>query len=118
MANILVVDDEAPMRTVLRRFFEAAEHKVLEAPNGAQALAELQNETIDVAFVDMAMPVMDGLGLLRRMRERFPEVHVVAMSRAVEVLDLPQREMKIVGVLEKPFTRDEALEALAAALSE
>ena len=50
------------------------------------------------------------------MSKRFPDVKVVAMSIAAEILDLPAREMKIVCTLEKPFSREEALEALSQAL--
>ena len=113
MTRILVVDDELPLRHILKLFFEAEGHEVHEASNGAQALAILQKHPIPVAFVDLAMPVMDGFGLLRRMGRRFPNVKVVVMSGAVELLDLPEREMKITRVLEKPFTREEALAALA-----
>ena len=117
MARVLVVDDEPQMRHVLRRFLESDGHEVHEAANGAQALAVLQETNIQIAFVDMLMPVMDGMGLIRRMHERFPDTRVVAMSTATDILDLPGREMKIEQVLEKPFTRKEALNALERALS-
>lgn len=116
MATVLVVDDERPMRQVLRRFLEAEGHEVREAPNGAEALAVLQKHQIQMVFTDMAMPVMGGFALLQRMHTRFPDVKVVAMSSAEEILDLPAREMKIVCTLAKPFSREEALEALSQAL--
>lgn len=116
MPTILVVDDERPMRLMLRRFLEPEGHEVYEAPNGAEALAVLQKHQVQVVFTDMAMPVMGGFALLQRMHTRFPDVKVVAMSTAAEILDLPAREMKIVCTLEKPFGREETLGALSMAL--
>jgi len=116
MATVLIVDDERPMRQVLRRFLEPEGHEVHEAANGAEALAVLQKHEIQIAFTDMAMPVMGGFALLQRMSQRFPDVKVVAMTSAAEILDLPAREMKVLCTLEKPFTKEDALEVLSQVL--
>ena len=116
MAKILVVDDEEQMRKVLRRFLEAEGHQVFEAADGVEALAVMKQEEMALAFVDLGMPVMDGFELLRHMSQEFPDVKAITNSTEGSVLDLADREASIVASMEKPFTRDDVLRAVAGAL--
>ena len=68
MARILVVDDEPDERFLLRRMFERAGHEVLDAADGAAALAIVRESPPDLIVTDMMMPVMDGAELIRRLR--------------------------------------------------
>jgi circadian clock protein KaiC len=68
MARILVVDDEADERFLLRRAFERAGHEVSDADDGAAALAIARESPPDLVVTDMMMPVMDGAELIRRLR--------------------------------------------------
>lgn len=68
LSRILVVDDEPDLRFLLRRMFEAAGHEVVEAGNGADALAAVRRSPPHLVVTDVMMPVMDGVELIRRLR--------------------------------------------------
>ena len=70
MSRILVVDDEPDERFLLRRMFEREGYEVLDACDGAAALAIVRESPPDLILTDMMMPVMDGAELIRRLRER------------------------------------------------
>ena len=68
MSRILVVDDEPDERFLLRRMFEREGYEVLDASDGAAALAIARESPLDLIVTDMMMPVMDGAELIRRLR--------------------------------------------------
>ena len=68
MSRILVVDDEPDERFLLRRMFEREGYEVLDASDGAAALAIVRESRPDLILTDMMMPVMDGQELIRRLR--------------------------------------------------
>lgn len=70
--SILVVDDSANARLLLRLAFEAKGARVLEAENGKEGLSRAKAERIDLIFSDIRMPVMDGLQMIQELR-RWPE---------------------------------------------
>lgn len=74
MIKILIADDYAPFRQALQSFLETAdpELKVMaQATNGKEALSMVQDHPIDVAIIDIRMPIMDGLELTRQLRARW-----------------------------------------------
>jgi CheY-like chemotaxis protein len=76
MPRILVVDDEAVQRLLLRRIFERAGHDVTEAIDGTAALAAPP----DLVVTDITMPVMDGLELIRRLRDDPATAHIPILA--------------------------------------
>jgi DNA-binding response OmpR family regulator len=64
MSRVLVVDDDADIRLLLRYELAAEGHDILEAGNGEEALAALAAGSIDLVLLDMMMPVLDGWGVL------------------------------------------------------
>jgi two-component system, NtrC family, nitrogen regulation response regulator NtrX len=80
MARILIVDDEEPIRDVLRQLFEYEGHEVRTASSGHQALRAVAEEAADVVFLDVKMPGMDGLEALGRLKEATPGAQVVMIS--------------------------------------
>ena len=117
LATILVVDDEAPLRRVLRRFLESDGHNVLEASNGVEALDVLGEKSVGLACVDLGMPVMDGFELLRRMKDEHPDTRAVVISTEASVLDFADREVNVITTIEKPFSRDDVLAGIEKALA-
>ena len=103
LATILVVDDEAPIRNALKRFLQLKKHNVFEAGDGVEALEVLAAHGVDLAIVDLMMPRMTGIELIRCIKSKFPETRVVVISAYPDASDLPASESGIVAVLRKPF---------------
>ena len=80
MARILIVDDEEMDRVLLSEVLHRAGHEPLFAPNGQVALRIWKKGKVDLVVTDIAMPELDGLGLLESMREEDPWVRVIAIS--------------------------------------
>ena len=85
MPNILIVDDEQSYRQLLTLVFETDGHSVRTAMNGRQALAALQEAPADVIISDVKMPDMDGIDLLRAVRETVPDLGVILMTAFASV---------------------------------
>jgi DNA-binding NarL/FixJ family response regulator len=84
--RILIVDDHAILREGLKRMLEATAPRwtIDEAANGHEALDRLRHTDCDVAILDISMPGMSGLDLLRRIRAEFPRTRVLMLSMYAE----------------------------------
>ena len=87
--TILVVDDNAFSRELIRELLEPSGHVVLEAMNGAEALDLIRRRAPDLVFLDLQMPVQDGFGVLRELRSehRFRKLPVVAVTASAMIGD-------------------------------
>lgn len=83
---VLVVDDEAPIREVVRRYLVADGVEVLEAGDGVTALALFEAHAPDVVVLDIMLPGLDGIEVLRRLRTR-SDVYVVLLTARTEETD-------------------------------
>ncbi|MGE0160527.1 MAG: response regulator [Gemmatimonadales bacterium] len=121
MANILVVDDEAPLLRVLVRFLSGMGHHVLSASNGADALTLLQDEDVDLLLTDINLPQVDGIELLRFLATRERKIPAIAMSGGGTFdKSLLLGSAGLLGALEtieKPFELDALRAAVEKALS-
>jgi two-component system response regulator PilR (NtrC family) len=108
MSNILIVDDEQGMRQLLSLVFGRAGHQVRAAESGAKALEMLRREPADLIISDVKMPDMNGIELLRAVREFLPEVAVVMMT-AYATVDTAREAFKLGAddFIQKPFDVDE-----------
>lgn len=79
-AQVLLVDDEEPFLESLKRVLERRNMRITLARSGVEALERLRESAVEVAVVDVKMPGMNGLELLRRIRADFPEVKVILLS--------------------------------------
>jgi DNA-binding NtrC family response regulator len=122
MASILIIDDDRDLIRALRRGLEAAGHEVREAGDGKAALQLFAGHPTDLVISDIYMPEMNGIELLLRIKETSPDARFIAMSGGgflEKERVLGAASMLGAGrVLEKPFTLDEALEAVEAILTE
>ena len=80
MANILVIDDERPIRSALREILEFEKFKVDDAENGALGLALVEKNKYDIVLCDIKMPKMDGLEVLEKIIEKGIDSPVVMIS--------------------------------------
>src|SRR5215469_14644657 len=111
--SVLIVDDSAVMRKIVERSLRQAGieiERVLEADNGASALAVIQQNVPDMIFSDVNMPTMDGIEFIRQLQslESAKGVPVVmittegSQTRVMEALSLGAQ-----GYIRKPFTPDQ-----------
>jgi len=82
MASILIVDDEAPIRHLLRSILEADGHEVLEAPDGRAGLALYRKSPTDLVITDILMPDRDGMEVTLELTREFLDARVIAMTGA------------------------------------
>lgn len=96
--DLLLVDDDAELRSDMARYFTRCGYNVSECSEGNQALSFADQREFDVMIVDMAMPVMNGIELLEKLKERGNEAEVVMLTgqgtieTAVEAMKLGARE--------------------------
>jgi PAS domain S-box-containing protein len=112
---ILLVDDERVVRHATRATLERHGYRVVEARDGEDALERFDQHgpEVAVAVVDLLMPRMDGVELIRQLRQRPNAPPIVAMTGVGKSPKVTQvREFGGVPVLEKPFTADVLLQAL------
>jgi DNA-binding NarL/FixJ family response regulator len=84
--QIMIVDDHAIVRDGLRRVMQAADAQwlVREASGGLQALESLRRQPVDLAIVDLSMPGISGLDLVKRLKAEFPRTRVLVLSMHAE----------------------------------
>ena len=116
--RILVVDNEAKMRRILELSLSNMGHEVLQASEGTEALALLEREACDLVLTDLRMPRMDGIELLKTLRDRGDEVPVIVLT-AYGTIETAVRAMKLgaADYIIRPFEM-EALERAVARVLE
>lgn len=107
-ARILIVDDEKNIRRTVAQSLDPLGYQVTTAVNGKDALKQMEAEAYDLILLDLRMPGMDGLELLRRAVEIQPDIQIMIISahgtveNAVEAMKLGAMDF-----LQKPFTPKE-----------
>jgi len=116
MACILVVDDEPPIRRLLRNTLTVQDYRVAEAATAAEALDSLQRDKPDLIILDLGLPDVDGMDLIRKIRARSPVPIVVLSSRGDEKGKVMALDLGADDYVTKPFGVDEVMARIRAAL--
>jgi two-component system response regulator AtoC len=117
--SVLVVDDDAAVGTVLVALLQQAGLTAVHVQSGDAALRALEKRPADVLVTDLRMPGMDGMDLLRRVRERSPEVPVIVLTAHGTVpLAVEAMRAGAADFLLKPFDRDQIVYVVRKALHE
>jgi DNA-binding response OmpR family regulator len=116
MRRVLVVDDEPHIRTVLRGYLRADGFEVTEAADGEAAMVQMRDHPPDLVLLDVMLPGIDGLEVLRRLRT-FSDAYVILVTARAEEVD------KLVGLgvgaddyVTKPFSAREVTARVKAVL--
>lgn len=80
MARVLVVEDEEQVRDMIRQTLERAGHEVFEAADGEEGLAVFDTASIDLVVTDILMPKKGGLATILELRQKNPDLKIIAMS--------------------------------------
>jgi CheY-like chemotaxis protein len=108
MAHILIVDDEAEIRLLLRMLLESAGHSVFEARDGRAALDILETKPFDLITLDLHMPRMKGFEFLSILQNQAFQPLVLIISVHSDQIP-PALENEVHGRLNKPFHRQELI---------
>jgi two-component system, chemotaxis family, chemotaxis protein CheY len=114
MAKILIMDDSALMRSVLRNFIKKEGHDVIEASDGKEAIEVYKTEKPALVFMDILVPGgTDGLTALKEIRAYDPRAKVVMVTSLKESKDEEDaKKYGAAGYIMKPFSKDQIVEAL------
>jgi two-component system KDP operon response regulator KdpE len=115
-ATILIVEDEPPIRRLLRATLGAHDYRTVEAGTGAEALSALRHHRPDLVVLDLGLPDIDGQVLIGRIREASPVPIVVLSSRGDEAAKVAALDAGADDYVTKPFGADELMARLRAAL--
>jgi two-component system KDP operon response regulator KdpE len=114
---VLVVDDEPAIRRFLRTSLDSQGFDVIEAADAQTALAQMARSSIDVLVLDLGLPDMDGLDIIKTLREQGSSVPIIVLSsRSDEVAKVRALDLGADDYVTKPFGMDEFLARLRAAL--
>lgn len=120
MPTIMFIDDNAHVRTLGKISLESAGYGFVPVESGKQALQLLQHHEVDLILVDIFMPDMHGIDVIRTLRKTWPARKLIAMTAGKGVrnyLDVA-KELGANATLEKPFTRQELLNVVASQLGQ
>ncbi len=102
--NILVVDDESILRSLLEKILRKEGYDVSLAASGKEAMGFLDREKFDILISDIKMPEMDGFALLRSVKEKYPNIGVIMMTAYADAYSV--KDALLLGAddyITKPF---------------
>jgi two-component system, sensor histidine kinase len=112
-STILIVEDEEIHRLILRRILENKGYVIVDATNGAEGLEVLRTLKVDMAIVDLEMPIMDGMEFTKWVKDTIPNFPVVIVTAHAESFS-PQDILSanVEAFLHKPIIPDELLKII------
>ena len=121
MARVIVADDDEKIRAMVRLILRHDGHDVVTANDGASALKAARESGADLLVSDVFMPDVDGLELIRRIRQEMPDIKIISMSGGgfggtMDMLTVA-RHLGASVTLHKPFTASALLAAVEQALA-
>ncbi|HUK89370.1 MAG TPA: PAS domain-containing protein, partial [Blastocatellia bacterium] len=108
-ADILVVDDDQPVREALVGMLISAGHRALPAAGGAEALRRLESGPFDLMLTDLSMPGMDGLAVANEVRRRWPNIKIALVTGYVVPAKIESGHELIDAVMVKPVRLDDLI---------
>ncbi len=117
MSKILIIDDEPGIRTVLSDIIKDENHQVLTGGDGFEGLAILKEESIDLVILDVWLPNMGGIDVLKEIKKEYPNIEVIMISGHANI-DIAVKAVKLgaFDFLEKPLSLDKIINLIKNAL--
>ncbi|MCK5198125.1 MAG: sigma-54-dependent Fis family transcriptional regulator, partial [Spirochaetales bacterium] len=117
MSKILIIDDEPGIRTVLSDIIKDENHQVFTGGDGFEGLAILKEETIDLVILDVWLPNMGGIDVLKEIKKEYPDIEVIMISGHANI-DIAVKAVKLgaYDFLEKPLSLDKIINLITNAL--
>ncbi|MFQ6066733.1 MAG: sigma-54-dependent transcriptional regulator [bacterium] len=115
--RILIVDDEANVRAVFSDVLRRESYLVKAVEDGSEALKAMDEETFDLALVDLRMPLMDGIEVLENIKKRKPEIPVIIYTGYGSITTAVEAMRKgAADYLNKPFSPEDLKSSIKKAL--
>ncbi len=118
MSRVLIVDDDSKMRESVRALLEESGCQVAEARDGKEALKQLERNAFDLVITDIYMPEMNGLEMVKQVREKYPRTKLIVISGGGEIeARQALTQAFLLGadrVFTKPFSLKEVIHAVKA----
>jgi DNA-binding response OmpR family regulator len=111
-ARILFVDDEEPLRAIVHQHFSSEGYNITTAMNGEEAIESLKTTAFDLLILDIRMPGLDGLAVLREMKKRNIKPRIIVLT-GVNEIDIAVAAAKLGAndYITKPFEMEELAES-------
>lgn len=109
MARLLICDDEAGLRTVIRRYAEFEGHEVTEACDGMEAVQLCKNKSFDIIIMDVMMPELDGFSAVKEIRKSSSVPVIMLSARGEEYDKVLGFELGVDDYVVKPFSSKEIM---------
>ena len=117
MALILIVEDSSTMRKAIRKIVKAEGHDTLEAPDGREGLEIAATHAPDCILLDLIMPEVDGLEVLKALRERGSKIPVIVLTADIqEIVRKECLELGATAFINKPLIGNKLLDTIQKAL--
>ena len=116
MAKILICDDEAGLRTVIKRYAIFEGHEVMEAGDGMEAVQLCRNNTFDIIIMDIMMPELDGFSAVKEIRKTSDTPVIMLSARGEEYDKVLGFEVGVDDYVVKPFSSKEIMLRIGAIL--
>ena len=108
--TILVVDDESSLREFFSAILSHEGFRILQAENGVEALAVLEQEAVELVLSDVIMPIMDGHILAEKVRQLYPHIKIQLISGFVDLDNIPESNQDLYdNLLSKPVAASDLL---------
>lgn len=121
MAQICLIEDDKMIREILERILKKIGHTVTVATNGREGLKAFDSAQFDLVITDIIMPEVEGIEVVRAVKERSPETKIIAMSGGGRVGNTDflkiAKSLGADAILYKPVTKSQFMEALDSCLS-
>ena len=110
--SVLVVDDEGVMRSLFTDLLTERGYEVIAVRHGQEAVEKIKEIDFAIAFIDVHMPVMNGVETLRAIREIKPQIRIVMMDSFPNALIEQARREGAITCIHKPFEIEEIIELM------
>jgi CheY-like chemotaxis protein len=118
MGVVLVVDDDAMIRDVIRSALEGAGHRVIEAAEGSEALQKLTEGSVELLIVDIMMPKKGGIETLMELRRSVPGIKTIVVTGKVDTDSASFKNLIHAFGVQQVFPKPFDLEELTAAVEQ
>ncbi len=118
-AHILIVDDEADLRTLLRHILTAQGYQITDAEDGEEAIELIKRQKFDIALLDIQMPNINGIQVLKYIKDHSPQTKAVMLTGYADLKHaMEAKEFGARDFIGKPYKLEDVLSTIEHILAE